>query len=68
MSLEDRIVELESRQAFQDDTIAALSDELAEQQRIIERLQMQLQVLARRQEEMQGTFGVDEDESPPPHY
>lgn len=68
MSLENRIVELESRQAFQDDTIAALNDELAEQQRIIERLQLQVQVLARRQEEMQGAFGVDEDEAPPPHY
>lgn len=68
MSLEERIIELESRQAFQDDTIAALNDELVEQQRIIERLQLQVQVLARRQEEMQGSFGVDEDEAPPPHY
>ncbi len=68
MSLEDRIVELESRQAFQDDTIAALSDELVEQQRIIERLQLQVQVLARRQEDMQGALGVEGDEAPPPHY
>ncbi|MEK1907608.1 MAG: SlyX family protein [Pseudomonas sp.] len=68
MSIEQRIIELESRQAFQDDTIAALNDELVEQQRIIERLQLQVQVLARRQEEMQGGFGLDEDEAPPPHY
>ncbi|MBB1521232.1 SlyX family protein [Aquipseudomonas campi] len=68
MNLEQRIVELESRQAFQDDTIAALNDVLVEQQRIVERLQLQLAALARRQEEMQGQFGLDEGEAPPPHY
>ncbi len=68
MSLEQRVVELESRQAFQDDTIAALNDVLVEQQRIVERLQLQFAALARRQEEMQGQFGLDEDEAPPPHY
>ena len=39
MSLESRIMELESRLAFQDDTIQALSDELVEQHKRIERLQ-----------------------------
>ncbi|MBD9414414.1 SlyX family protein [Pseudomonas sp. PDM16] len=68
MDLEYRLIELESRQAFQDDTIAALSDVLAEQQQIIERLKLQIAALARRQEEMQGQFGIDEDEAPPPHY
>ena len=68
MSLEQRVVELESRQAFQDDTIAALNDVLVEQQRIVERLQLQLAALARRQEEMQGQFGLAEDDAPPPHY
>ena len=68
MSLEQRVVELESRQAFQDDTIAALNDVLVEQQRIVERLQLQFAALARRQEEMQGQVGLDEDEAPPPHY
>lgn len=68
MILESRIIELESRQAFQDDTIAALNDALVEQQRIIERLQLQVQALARRQEEMQGALGVEGDEAPPPHY
>ncbi len=68
MDLEHRLIELESRQAFQDDTIAALSDVLAEQQQIIERLKLQIAALARRQEEMQGQFGIDEDEAPPPHY
>lgn len=68
MSLESRIMELESRLAFQDDTIQALSDELVEQSRRIERMQLQLTVLARRQEELSGQAGISEDEAPPPHY
>ena len=68
MSVEERIDELESRLAFQDDTIQALSDELAAQQRLLERMQIQLTLLAKRQEEAAGQFGISEDESPPPHY
>ncbi|HSX71321.1 SlyX family protein [Pseudomonas subflava] len=68
MDMESRIIELESRLAFQDDTIAALNDVVVEQQRAIERLQLQVAVLARRQEEMAGQFGIAEDEAPPPHY
>ena len=68
MSIEARVMELESRLAFQDDTIQALSDELVEQQKRIERLQVQLLALARRQEEAQGQMGITQDEAPPPHY
>ena len=67
MSLESRIMELESRLAFQDDTIQALSDELVDQQRLLDRLQLQLAALARRQDEQQNQFG-SEDNQPPPHY
>lgn len=65
--LEDRIVELESRQAFQDDTIQALNDALVEQQKLIERLQLHMQALAKRQDEV-SPFGASQDEAPPPHY
>lgn len=68
MDLESRVIELESRLAFQDDTIATLNDVVVEQQRAIERLQLQIAALARRQEEMAGQFGIAEDEAPPPHY
>ncbi len=68
MDLEQRMTELESRQAFQDDTISALNDVVVAQQRIIERLSLQVAVLARRQEEILGQFGIAEDEAPPPHY
>ncbi|WP_217476892.1 SlyX family protein [Stutzerimonas stutzeri] len=68
MELEQRIIDLEARLAFQDDTIQTLNDELVEQQRTVERLQAQLALLARRQEDMQSRIGGEGDEAPPPHY
>lgn len=68
MSLEDRVTDLESQVAFQDDTIQALSDVLAVQQRAVERLQLQMAALLKRQEEMSGQFESFEEEAPPPHY
>ncbi|WP_252090607.1 SlyX family protein [Pseudomonas sp. MWU13-3659] len=68
MSLETRIVELETRQAFQDDTIQALNDEVVEQNRVIERLQLQVAELIKRYEEMVGQYAGGGEEPPPPHY
>lgn len=68
MNLEDRVMELESRLAFQDDTIQALNDILIAQQRSMERLQLQMAALIKRQEEMGGQFEAFEEEAPPPHY
>jgi SlyX protein len=61
-------MELESRLAFQDDTIQALNDVLIAQQRSMERLQLQMAALIKRQEEMGGQFEAFEEEAPPPHY
>jgi SlyX protein len=68
MSLEERVTDLESQLAFQDDTIQAVSDVLATQQRAVERLQLQMTALLKRQEEMAGQFETFEEEAPPPHY
>jgi len=68
MNLEERVMELESRLAFQDDTIQALNDVLIAQQRSMERLQLQMAALIKRQEEMGGQFEAFEEEAPPPHY
>ena len=68
MSLEERVTDLESQLAFQDDTIQALNDVLATQQRAVERLQLQMAALLKRQEEMVGQFETFEEEAPPPHY
>ncbi|VVP87783.1 SlyX family protein [Pseudomonas fluorescens] len=68
MSLEARVTDLESQMAFQDDTIQALNDVLAAQQRAVERLQLQMAALLKRQDEMVGQFESFEEEAPPPHY
>jgi SlyX protein len=68
VSLEERVNDLESRLAFQDDTIQSLSDELIKQQRDIERLQAQIAALIKRQEESAVQFEIGEQEAPPPHY
>ncbi|WP_339547886.1 SlyX family protein [Pseudomonas sp. RA_35y_Pfl2_P32] len=68
MSLEERVMDLESRLAFQDDAIEAMNDVLVTQQRVVERLQLQMTALLKRQEEMAGQFETFEEEAPPPHY
>ncbi|WEK32235.1 MAG: SlyX family protein [Candidatus Pseudomonas phytovorans] len=68
MSLEMRIVELETRQAFQDDTLQALNDVVFEQAQVIERLKLQVAELIKRHEEMVGQYGSEGEEAPPPHY
>ena len=68
MELEQRIADLEACLAFQDDTIQTLSDVLVAQQRTVDRLQAQLGLLARRQEDLQSRVEGEGDEAPPPHY
>lgn len=68
MEIEERINDLQSRLAFQDDTIQALNDALVAQQRLLERLQLQVAALIKRQDEVSSQFGMAEDEVPPPHY
>lgn len=69
MNLEDRVMELESRLAFQDDTIQALNDVLVAQHRLVERMQLQMAALIKRQEEMGGQYGAfEEQDDAPPHY
>ncbi|KAF1071468.1 MAG: Protein SlyX [Pseudomonas citronellolis] len=68
MNDEQRMTDLEARQAFQDDALQTLSDVVYEQARVIDRLQLQMQALLKRLEDLQGQVGIAEDEAPPPHY
>ncbi|MCP1649379.1 SlyX family protein [Pseudomonas sp. GD04087] len=68
MELDNRVTDLESRLAFQDDTLQTLSDVVYEQERVIERLRLQMQALLKRLEDLQGQVGIAEDDAPPPHY
>lgn len=64
-----RMDELETRLAFQDDTIQALNDVVSRQQLELERLQRAVELLARRQADLAASMpGDTEDDQPPPHY
>jgi SlyX protein len=67
MSLESQIIDLETRQAFQDDALQELNDVVVEQGRVINRLQLQMAELIKRYEEMVGQYGSEGEEAPP-HY
>ncbi len=68
MEVDERIADLESRLAFQDDTIQALNDVVVRHQQALDRLRLQVDALIKRQEELSGQLGVEPDELPPPHY
>lgn len=67
--MQGRLDELETRLAFQDDTIQALNDALALQQLELDRLRRSLELLARRQVDLAASMpGEAADDQPPPHY
>lgn len=67
MKLEERVAEIEMRQTFQDDTIEALNEVIVAQQRLIARMEKQLELLAQRQADLHNQFD-DTPNEPPPHY
>jgi SlyX protein len=68
--LQLHIIELESKLAFQEDTIHSLSNELLEHHKKIERLQQQVMLLADKLRNLPDDQGIlrPEEEPPPPHY
>jgi len=67
--MEERVTELESRVAFQDDTIQKLNDVIVEQQRQIDQLSAQMVVLKEQLQAVATGMVADESqETPPPHY
>ena len=68
MNLDERVMELESRLTFQDDTIQALNAVLVAQRRELDQLQLQMTAMLKRQEELGNQFETFEEDAPPPHY
>ena len=64
----ERLDELESRQAFQDDTIASLNEALIAQQQRISHLEKMVELLVERYRELAPDAVAPEEEPPPPHY
>ena len=63
-----RLDELESRLAFQEDTIASLNEALVAQQQRITYLEKMLALLIERYREAMPDSAAPGEEPPPPHY
>lgn len=67
--LQQRIEQLESQLAFQEDTINALNQEVAEHTEAMMRMQVQIKYLAERLRSVQASnIAGQDEETPPPHY
>lgn len=68
MNLEERINDLESRLAFQDDTIQSLNDIIVRQQQHLDKLSRKVELLNNGHNELLEQWREFEDNTPPPHY
>lgn len=66
--LEQRLMDLEARLAFQDDTIQTLNDMVSRQQLELDKLNRAMELLARRQADIAASIPGESEDSPPPHY
>jgi len=67
--LEKRIAELESRIAFQDNTIEELNAVVTQQQRQIDQMEKSLSVLKDHLKNLvSSNIASEDEETPPPHY
>ncbi|MDH5190180.1 MAG: SlyX family protein [Gammaproteobacteria bacterium] len=67
--MENRVIELETRLSFQEDTIHQLNEVITRQQNQIDLLQEQVDDLKKRVQTVQTSNIKDEsEETPPPHY
>ncbi|SIS89849.1 SlyX protein [Neptunomonas antarctica] len=69
MNYDERITELESRVAFQEDALDKLNDVIAQQDKMIIDLKRMLTVFNQQLKTVgQESQGISFDEPPPPHY
>jgi len=70
IAMQQQLIELESKLAFQEDTVNSLNNELHQHQLRIEKLQQQVVLLAEKLRQMPEDQGIlrPEEEPPPPHY
>ena len=67
-TIEDRLMELEAKVAFQDETIEILNDELKAHQQQLAKMKRQTELLAEKIKEQQPSLMSQMQEPPPPHY
>ncbi len=66
---EERLVDIETKVAYQEDTVQALNDALCQQQRMIDQLEAKVKLLSEKMGELAETVPGDKDKHEvPPHY
>ncbi|MCP4598411.1 SlyX family protein [Neptuniibacter sp.] len=70
MNDQERITELESRVAFQEDTLDTLNEIVSRQELEIEQLKRMIKVMNQRMKSLSNDSPTSspDDEPPPPHY
>lgn len=67
--LENRIAELETKVAFQEQLLDELNQALVQQQFDMDKIQLQLRYLANKLKDFQpSNIASQSEETPPPHY
>ncbi|AQP99648.1 MULTISPECIES: SlyX family protein [Pseudoalteromonas] len=69
-TIEHRLMELEAKVAFQDETIEVLNDEIKVHQQLLAKMKRQTELLAEKIKESQSSSSMMSEvpEPPPPHY
>lgn len=67
-SQEQRLTDLETRIAFQEDSIQTLSDELYRQQKELERVQQLCNLMLQQLQDMPSSGAPGPVDEKPPHY
>lgn len=67
--MENKIIDLESKLAFQDETINELNEVITDQQQQLDQLREEIRLLSLRISSVaESSAGSEEKEPPPPHY
>jgi len=66
--MSSKVEDLESRLAFQEDTLETLNKVVIEQQKEIEKLTTYIRVLKEKVSSVESSISQPENEAPPPHY
>ncbi|MBB1354996.1 SlyX family protein [Pseudoalteromonas sp. SR45-5] len=69
-TIEHRLMELEAKVAFQDETIEVLNHEIKVHQQLLAKMKRQTELLAEKIKESQSSSSMMSEvpEPPPPHY
>ncbi len=71
VTLEERVVELEMRLSFQEDTLGKLNQVVSDQDQLIMRLQEHLRAMSEKMSDMEYSLeqgGAKSGNEKPPHY